>query len=79
MSAIILGWNPDVWNDWDYNTIVAEVNRTGRRNETWSVGNHVNIARGADAWLYRQGKQALHNAGCRWGLNPPASSRDLAT
>jgi superfamily II DNA/RNA helicase len=28
--------------------------------------------------LFMRTKQALHNRGCSWGLNPPVSSRDLA-
>ena len=56
MPAILLGWNPAVWNEWDYDQIVDEVRERGTWEDRWSVGNHVNISPGADAWLYRQGR-----------------------
>ena len=58
MTAIILGWNPDRWNDWNYADVVERVAATGLHLERWSVGRHRNIAAGTDAWLLRQGVTA---------------------
>ncbi|HSO91818.1 MAG TPA: hypothetical protein VLR70_11765, partial [Arthrobacter sp.] len=55
MTAIILGWNPDRWNDWNYATVVERVAATGLHLERWSVGGHGGIAAGTDAWLLLQG------------------------
>jgi len=55
MTAIILGWNPDRWNDWNYATVVERVAATGLHLERWSVGGHGSIAAGTDAWLLLQG------------------------
>ena len=55
MTAIILGWNPDRWNDWNYAAAVERVAATGLHLERWSVGRHRNIAAGTDAWLLLQG------------------------
>lgn len=55
MTAHILGWNPDVWNDWDYDQVIEEVSTSGAWRDRWSVGNHVHVNVGASAWLYRQG------------------------
>ena len=55
MTAIILGWNPDRWNDWNYAAVVERVAATGLHLEPWSVGRHRNIAAGTDAWLLLQG------------------------
>jgi hypothetical protein len=56
MSAILLGWNPAVWSEWNYDQVVDEVRERGALERRWSVGNHVNITPGADARLYRQGR-----------------------
>ena len=55
MTAIILGWNPDRWNRWNYPAAVERVAATGLHLERWSVGRHRNIAAGTDAWLLLQG------------------------
>ncbi|BCW66092.1 hypothetical protein NicSoilB4_08550 [Arthrobacter sp. NicSoilB4] len=55
MTAIILGWNPDRWNRWNYPAAVERVASTGLHLERWSVGRHRNIAAGTDAWLLLQG------------------------
>ena len=55
MTAIILGWNPDRWNDWNYADVAGRVAATGLHLERWSVGRHRNIAAGTDAWLLLQG------------------------
>ena len=54
MTAIILGWNPDRWNRWNYPAAVERVAVTGLHLERWSVGHH-QIAAGTDAWLLLQG------------------------
>ncbi|QCB98536.1 HNH endonuclease [Arthrobacter sp. PAMC25564] len=56
MTAIILGWNPARWNDWNYAAVVERVAATGLYLEPWSVGRHKDIAAGADAWLLLQGR-----------------------
>ena len=55
MTAIILGWNPDRWNDWNYATVVDRVASTGLHLERWSVGGPGSTAAGTDAWLLLQG------------------------
>ena len=55
MTAIILGWNPDSWNRWNYPAAVERVAATGQHLERWSVGRHQEIAAGTDAWLLLQG------------------------
>jgi 5-methylcytosine-specific restriction protein A len=55
MTAIILGWNPDRWNEWNYAAVVERVAATGMHLERWSGGRHRNIAEGTDAWLLLQG------------------------
>ncbi|MHA7224123.1 HNH endonuclease [Arthrobacter sp. RHLT1-20] len=59
MTAIILGWNPDRWNAWNYPAIVGHVAETGLFVEPWSVGRHRSIPAGADAWLLLQGRHGL--------------------
>jgi 5-methylcytosine-specific restriction protein A len=39
MSAIILVWNPDEWNDWTYPAVLEEVAETGRFLASWRVGS----------------------------------------
>ena len=55
MTAIILGWNPDRWNRWNYPAAVERVAETGLHLERWSVGRHRNVSAGTDAWLLLQG------------------------
>jgi 5-methylcytosine-specific restriction protein A len=56
MTAIILGWNPDRWNEWNYAAVVEQVASTGLHLEPWSVGRHrKNIPAGTEAWLLLQG------------------------
>jgi 5-methylcytosine-specific restriction protein A len=56
MTAIILVWDPDEWNDWTYPAVLQEVAETGRFLASWNVGRHVEIASGAEAWLVLQGR-----------------------
>ena len=55
MTAIILGWNPDRWNDWNYTAAVERVIATGLHLQPWSVGRQGNFGPGTDAWLLLQG------------------------
>ncbi|WP_223915878.1 HNH endonuclease [Arthrobacter sp. NicSoilC12] len=64
MTAIILVWNPDEWNDWTYPAVLEEVAETGRHLASWDVGtsldsdagNAAGSAAGTDAWLVLQGR-----------------------
>lgn len=38
MTAIILVWNPDEWNDWTYPAVLEEVAESGRFLASWEVG-----------------------------------------
>ncbi len=49
MSAIILGWDPARWNQWNYAAVVEQVAVTGLHLEPWGVTRAV--AAGTDAWL----------------------------
>ncbi|HEY8752263.1 MAG TPA: HNH endonuclease [Arthrobacter sp.] len=55
MTAIILVWNPDLWNDWDYDTLVEQIAETGQVWQRWSVSRHRNVQPGANVWLLLQG------------------------
>lgn len=55
MTAIILGWNPDRWNDWNYAAAVDRVAATGLHLERWNVGGTGSVPAGTDAWLLLQG------------------------
>ena len=58
MTAIIVGWNPDNWNRWNYPASVAQVRATGLIVERWDVGGLRGIPAGADAWLVLEGSHA---------------------
>lgn len=62
MAAIILGWNPDRWNGWNYDAAIEQVAEAGQFLDRWSVGRYRNIQPGADAWLFLQG-QSQHGRG----------------
>lgn len=55
MAAIILGWNPRLWNDWNYEAVIEQVAETGQFLERWNVGQHRKIQPGNQAWLLLQG------------------------
>ena len=55
MTAIILGWNPDHWNDWNYTDALGHIAATGLSFQDWSVGRHSTVPAGTDAWLLLQG------------------------
>lgn len=56
MTAIILGWNPDRGNIWNYDEVMGEVAAAGQVLERWNVGRRRNIGPGAEAWLVLQGR-----------------------
>jgi 5-methylcytosine-specific restriction protein A len=58
MTAIILGWNPEDWDRWNYPAAVARVGAAGLVVERWGVGRDLDIPSGADAWLVLQGSHA---------------------
>lgn len=57
MTAIILVWNPDEWNEWTYPAVLEEVAETGRFLASWEVGTTDFATSGADAWLVLQGRR----------------------
>ena len=58
MTAIIVGWNPDNWDRWNYPAAVAQVRATGLIVERWDVDGTSDIPAGADAWLVLEGSHA---------------------
>ncbi|MFF2244647.1 HNH endonuclease [Arthrobacter sp. NPDC058130] len=57
MTAIILVWNPDEWNDWTYPAVLGEVAETGRFLIDWEVGGGADFAAsGTEVWLVLQGR-----------------------
>ncbi|WP_458781895.1 HNH endonuclease [Arthrobacter sp. D3-16] len=56
MAAVILGWNPNRWNGWDYRAVVEQVAEAGRFLERWSVGHNRDIMTGTEVWLLLQGR-----------------------
>lgn len=58
MPAIILGWNPRLWNDWNYDAVIEQVAETGQFLERWNIGRHRKIQPGNQAWLLLQGAGA---------------------
>ncbi|MCU1540170.1 MAG: endonuclease [Arthrobacter sp.] len=58
MTAIILGWNPDDWDRWNYPAAAAQVRVTGLVVQRWNVSGHRDLPAGADAWLVLQGSHA---------------------
>jgi 5-methylcytosine-specific restriction enzyme A len=57
MTAVLLGWNPAHWDDWQpsYPEAILEVARTGVFRGRWTVSDTRRIPVGADAWLLLQG------------------------
>ncbi|MCZ9880382.1 HNH endonuclease [Arthrobacter sp. B2a2-09] len=56
MAAIILGWNPGLWNGWNYEAVMEQVAETGLFLDRWDVGRHRKIQAGNHAWLLLQGR-----------------------
>lgn len=59
MAAIILGWNPAIWDGWQpaYPEAADLVARTGAFAARWSVGRRRRIGAGTEAWLLLQGRR----------------------
>lgn len=55
MAAILLGWNPNALDRWDYRAAVEQVAQSGRFLQRWSVGHALNVRPGTEAWLLVQG------------------------
>ncbi|XAS68070.1 HNH endonuclease [Micrococcaceae bacterium Sec5.7] len=56
MTAIILGWDPDRWNCWNYAAVVEQVAETGQFLASWNVGSLQDTPSGAEAWLVVEGR-----------------------
>jgi 5-methylcytosine-specific restriction protein A len=65
MTAIILVWNPDEWNEWTYPAVLEEVAERGWFLASWEVSEqapdgqaagNLAAASGAEAWLVLQGR-----------------------
>jgi 5-methylcytosine-specific restriction protein A len=57
MAAIILVWDPERWNRWNYPAAVDQVAATGLHVEPWDAGPDRNIPAGTEAWLLLQGRR----------------------
>jgi 5-methylcytosine-specific restriction protein A len=55
VAAVILGWNADRWNRWNYRSVVEQVLESGRYLDRWDVGRSRNIKPGTEVWLLLQG------------------------
>ena len=56
VNAIFLTWNPEKWNEWDYEELTQKVSESGPQRRTWSVArNRSGIGPGTSAWLFKQG------------------------
>ncbi|MDR6415475.1 HNH endonuclease [Pseudarthrobacter sulfonivorans] len=80
MSAIILGWDPARWNQWNYAAVVEHVAVTGLHLEPWAVRR--GVAAGADAWLLLLGAHGpgLIGHGVVLSDQPePATNQDAPT
>ena len=68
MTAIILVWNPDEWNDWTYPAVLEEVAETGRHLASWEVGTGSRTADGR-----QRGRQAAGPARTRGSCSRAAT------
>lgn len=55
MAAIILVWDPEHWNRWNYSAAVDQVAATGLYAEPWDTGADRILPAGTEAWLLLQG------------------------
>ena len=75
MTAIILVWNPDEWNDWTYPAVLEEVAETGRFLIDWEVGA-VGTASAAGSAVDSAGGAAGSGMSAAWPTSPlPAQRR----
>lgn len=58
MAAVILGWDADRWNRWNYRAVVEQVLESGRFLDRWDVGPRRKLSPGTEAWLFLQGGAA---------------------
>lgn len=56
MAAIILVWNPDRSDGWNYAAAVERVNENGQFLAVWSLTGPDQIPAGAEVWLWLQGR-----------------------
>lgn len=78
MTAIILGWDPDRRDHWNYAAVIEQVAATGLCFVPWRVGQDRNVPAGADAWLLLQGRHgpALIGHGVVVSEQPEPGPRD---
>ena len=55
VAAVLLGWNPNAWDRWDYRAAVEQVAQSGRFLQRWSVGRALDVRPGTEAWLLVHG------------------------
>jgi 5-methylcytosine-specific restriction enzyme A len=55
VAAVLLGWNPNAWDRWDYRAAVEQVARSGRFLQRWRVGRALDVRPGTEAWLLVHG------------------------
>lgn len=55
MDALILGWDINAWNRWDYDAVVEQVAQTGQYLDRWRIDGRWNAGPGTEAWLLLQG------------------------
>ncbi|HEX7201932.1 MAG TPA: HNH endonuclease [Arthrobacter sp.] len=55
MAAVILGWNTDGRNPWNYRDAVEQVREAGRFFVRWGVNRRRNIGPGTEVWLFLHG------------------------
>lgn len=56
VAAVLLGWNFNAWDRWDYPAAVEQVAQSGRFLQRWSVGHALDVRPGTEAWLLVQGR-----------------------
>ncbi|VXB41096.1 Restriction endonuclease [Arthrobacter sp. 9AX] len=54
MAAVILAWNPNRRDGWDYHTAVGQVAGTGRFLHRWRLPHPTDIQPGTEVWLLLQ-------------------------
>ena len=56
MAAIILAWNPDRRDGWNYAAAVEQVSETGLFLAEWTVTEPDQVPAGTEVWLWLQGR-----------------------
>lgn len=62
MAAILLTWNPAVWDfgapgQVSYDQVLAAIAADGHYDQRWSVGHRRHVDVGTEVWLLRQGRE----------------------